>query len=510
MADVESERTIWLPSMGGVIFLALLAGLTVGPLAPLLLRDGDALWHIRNGQHILATGQIPYQDWFSASRFGQPWIAWEWLWDVGVGALAHFGLNGPVWLSAVLVATTFALLFRALLRRSMSPAWSLALTLLALAAAAIHLLARPHLVSWLLVLVFWLVLEGAAASPGGARKLWWLVPLTALWANLHPGFVLGLGLIAAFLALALWRRLSAGGGPGPAAGRLAAVLAASVAASLINPYGWNLHLHLLQYVTNPFFLHHVNEMQPPSWSDFSARCLAVLVGIAIAGVVRRWRGLRAETVAPVLIGVGLGLAASRNLPVAGMLVALGAASGLRREVDAGRFHRLAVQELASRGVTWPVAGALVVFGLVLSGAGSGARRLMDVQVDGFRFPVAASEFIVRQRIPAPVFLPDQWSGVLVYAGGYESGATPRVWMDDRHDFYGNGVLAQYLTISNMHKHWEEALEGSGVRAMLLPVGSELSEILIKRAEWKEVYRDAVGVVLVKVADSHSFEELAVH
>jgi hypothetical protein len=74
-----------LPSLTDVIFIVLLAAFSFGNLAPRLLWDADIGWHIRDGQNILATHDIPHTDSFSATMSGQPWYAWEWLYDASVG-----------------------------------------------------------------------------------------------------------------------------------------------------------------------------------------------------------------------------------------------------------------------------------------------------------------------------------------------------------------------------------------------------------------------------------------
>ena len=41
---------------------------------------------------------------------GQPWYAWEWLYDVEIAGIHHWwGLNGVVFFTAVIIAATFAL-----------------------------------------------------------------------------------------------------------------------------------------------------------------------------------------------------------------------------------------------------------------------------------------------------------------------------------------------------------------------------------------------------------------
>ena len=64
-----------IPSVGDLIFIVLLALLTLTPLSVRLLGDAGIGWHIRAGQEILATHAIPQVDSFSSSMRGKPWFA---------------------------------------------------------------------------------------------------------------------------------------------------------------------------------------------------------------------------------------------------------------------------------------------------------------------------------------------------------------------------------------------------------------------------------------------------
>src|SRR5690349_9029280 len=95
----------WLmPSIADLLFLAIVGTLLFTPLSVKLLNDAGTGWHIRTGQLILATHQVPRLDPFS-SQIDKPWFAWEWLYDVAVGSLDTWcGLNGVVWFTAVVIA----------------------------------------------------------------------------------------------------------------------------------------------------------------------------------------------------------------------------------------------------------------------------------------------------------------------------------------------------------------------------------------------------------------------
>jgi len=80
---VTLPATVLLPSFGVVVFaVTLLQVLFLSQGAQALFRDSDTGWHIRNGESIIATAQLPRVDPFSYTHAGQPWFAWEWLSDV--------------------------------------------------------------------------------------------------------------------------------------------------------------------------------------------------------------------------------------------------------------------------------------------------------------------------------------------------------------------------------------------------------------------------------------------
>ena len=64
------------------------------------------------GKSSLRTHSVPHTDSFSYTRGGQPWYAWEWLYDLAIGAIHHVaGLNGIVLFTAVIIAGTFRFCF---------------------------------------------------------------------------------------------------------------------------------------------------------------------------------------------------------------------------------------------------------------------------------------------------------------------------------------------------------------------------------------------------------------
>jgi hypothetical protein len=295
--NLERAPAVWLqwvlPSFADLFFLVLLCMLAFSPLSAGLLRDADTGWHIRSGELILTTHAVPRTDPFSYTKQGEPWYAWEWMYDIVIAAIHHVsGLNGVVLFTAAVISVTFALLFRFILRRSGNLAVAGFLTLLAAAAAQVHMLARPHVLSWLLALLWAETLF--RFEDGESSALLWLPPLMLLWANVHAGFVLGLGLLGVFSIGRAWTALSAPReGDRRKIAQLAAILALCLLTTLLTPYGYRLHVHVYQYLSDSFLMNSIDEFPPC--------CLRVLRTISAAG--DRGSGARSDQHNRVAAGV---------------------------------------------------------------------------------------------------------------------------------------------------------------------------------------------------------------
>jgi len=361
-----------IPSVADLIFVALLCALVVTPLSTRLLGDAGIGWHIRAGQEILATHAIPHVDPFS-TQIQKPWIAWEWLYDVIVGWLdSHSGLNGVVWFTAVLIAAVFAALFHLLVQRGTNVVIALLLTLLAMSASTIHFLARPHVVSWLFTLLWFWILDSAESAAHQSNRNLRLLPLLMLiWVNVHGGFLLGFALLGIFWAGSLWtwlrlretrieeayRKIAAG----KRVRALTVVGLASVAASFVNPYGWHLHAHIYSYLSNRFFMEHIDEFQSPNFHGIAPKCFLLLLLTAIAALAAGVRKLTLSGILVVLFAVYAGLYASRNIPVSSILLVLLIGPIIPTFGRAGFFERMQSVDSRLRGHFWPIAATVAAF-----------------------------------------------------------------------------------------------------------------------------------------------------
>jgi hypothetical protein len=499
-----------MPSSADLIFIALLCALAFTTLSTRLLGDAGIGWHIRTGQHILANRAIPRVDPFSSTMGGKPWIAWEWLYDMVVGQLeSTLGWNGVIWFTALVIAAVFVGTFHLLLVRGTNLLVAVLLLLLALSASMIHFLARPHVLTWLFALAwFWILhstegdcLRGQIAGRG--RWLWFLPASMLLWVNLHGGFLLGFGLLAMFWigALGSWVRSSESSieesfrkiSLAQRVRQLTWVGLLSVAASLVNPYGWNLHRHIFSYLTNSFFLDHIEEFQSPNFHGIAQRCFLALLLMAFAALAADVRTLRLSEGLLVLFAIYAGLYSSRNIPISSILLVLIVGPMLPHLGLSGFFGRMSAVDTKLRGHVWPILAILFVLLVAVNRGKIGSRLVMDAHFDPKRMPVNAVNYIEQHGISGPVLSPDYWGGYLIYR------LYPReeVVIDDRHDLYGQPLLESYLKMMHVGLGWEDFLKEHQARCLLLPKDAALSALLAKTPGWQAIYGDDTTILLTR-------------
>lgn len=496
-----------IPSAADLIFIVLLVLMACTSLSTRLLGDAGIGWHIRTGQLILSTHAIPHTDPFSSSMNRHPWFAWEWLYDLIVGKIEGVaGLNGVVLFTGIIIAAVFAWTFRLMLRRGTNLFLSLILMLLAASAAMIHFQARPHVLSWLFAVAWFYILDRselrnvgtARSNPASERSLWLLPFLMLLWVNIHGGFLLGFTLLGIYWIGAVVYCLQ------PHTDRFEDVLRSirtrrrvrmltltgvlCALATLLNPYGIKLHVHIYQYLSNRFFMDHIDEFQSPNFHYVAQKCFAVLLLLTIVAIARRQRGFGFSQILVLLFAVSSGLYSSRNIPVASLLITLIIGPHLSHAIGNFNFlQRMGTIELGLRAHLWPIA-AIVITGWIAAHGGYLAQtHVMDARFDPNRFPAAAVDQLATSNLKGPILAPDYWGGYLIY----RLYPNVKVVLDDRHDFYGEEFLKAYLKMIHVEPGWQEFLQRNPAQYVLVPKGSALNNILLETPAYRQVYSDNV-------------------
>lgn len=491
--EVTPLAAVLLPSFSVMVFaVALMQVLFLSQGAQGLFRDSDTGWHIRNGETILNTGVAPAVDRFSYTRSGDPWFSWEWLSDAWIGGAHRIaGLSGVAVLAALAIALTAWGAARWALSLGGDFFFTAVATVLLLGTTSIHWLARPHVFSWFLSLIFLAVTEHERRNP--SRALYALPFIACLWANLHGSFLLGPGILLIY-AIGEWlngRRGQSGGL------RFVAACFVSLLATFINPYGWHLHEHVVTYLNNDYLMDHISEFRSFSFHTPGALYIELFLLVAVLGTVAM---LKQRAFAPALLSLGmlhLSLYSARHLPMAAVLLLPLCVAALTREAhNWPRLRPLLEYSERVRAIDqkiWGIVPIMLVSVAMLTGV-NGLARAGNIGFDPAIFPVRAAGFLQKQDMGARLFAKDQWGGYLIY----RFAGRMKVFLDGRSDFYGEDLLETYAQVVEVKAGWDAVLKHYDVRFVLVPPENALASVLELSPHWKRVYADSVADVFERI------------
>ncbi|HYW63156.1 MAG TPA: hypothetical protein VE865_08185 [Bradyrhizobium sp.] len=450
-----------------------------------LLIDPDTMWQITVGEWIVDHGAVPTADVYSFTMRGQPWISTQWLAQVAYAlAYALAGWTGPVVLASLCIAITFAL-FTGFLARHFNDSTTLVFVAAALALTVPHLLARPHVLA-LPVMLAWVGGLVLAADRGGTPPFR-LLPLIALWANLHGGFVLGLALIAPFAVDAVLNADSAR--RKPLAWRWAAFALVALGASCITPYGWNSLLASRKILALGEALPLIMEWRPADFSSVGPLEICLLLGFGLA--LYRGISLPPMRIALLLGMLHMGLSQSRSLETLALLVPLFLAKPLATQVGGADPERAAAasQPLLAAGV------ALLLFGGTFAYAPA-AQFAPHMRGS----PVAAVEQLKQLNL-SRVFNDYDFGGYLI-----ANGVAP--FIDGRTELYGEKFFVDHNAASGLMKpeNLFRLLERYDIEATLMRTQSAATTLLDHTDGWQKIYSDDIATIhLRKNGAVHSGE-----
>jgi hypothetical protein len=504
-ARIPPWVTYFFPSFGALLWMGTFV-VVLGLGRGMINADGDLGRHITIGNYILDHARVPLRDLFTHTTAGQPFTPHEWLAEV-IFAVTHrlMGLNGPVLISAVVIATAFWLVWVRTRdgRRNLLPA--VIVTILATAGSAIHWLSRPHIFTFLFLAVWMIVLHQMSTGKSGR---WWLLPvIMLLWANTHGGAVGGIATWALYGAGLGWnaflRRKSREARMAPGFWRryLAAGAGASLA-TLANPAGLGLWLNDLGHITNQYMASHTIEFLPPSIHNSSTWPFWFLGGMFVVMMVFASIRRRAELVFPGAAWLAMAVYSARNIPlfliVSAPLLAQGLEETWSRLADRfGAARRFLVHDSRLLDLDQVVKGPVLPLLLVIGTFGAfQAGFHLDFQgkgnaYDSGIYPVEAVSWIQSNPQQGEMFNAFTWGGYLLY----REWPKYRVFIDaGAEGARGEALTRQYLTVINRDSGWENVLDQYHVEWVILPPSEPVATTLRSTTGWQAVYEDGTAVI----------------
>jgi hypothetical protein len=488
-----SLRRLFVPSMADIFFVAIILWLFVaGAGWQRLVLDGDTGVHIRVGDRVLSEGKAPRTDTFAFSREGEQWYAFEWLSGVLFSVLhREWGMRGVALVSGLVIAVTITLLLRFMIWCGANCLIAVPLIFSATSALYLHFLARPHIFTQLfLVIAVWMI---ARDREQPTRAIWLLAPLTTLWTNLHGGFFIlfaCLGLLVAGSALELrWKETT----------RYALVGLACLAASLVNPYGIYLHVHVLETLQAGWIRDFSKEFMSPSFRNEYYLHFMLLLFVGLWTTARLIERRHFADALWIVFLAYCSLVSVRHVP----LYALAATP----------YIALRLTELWA---PWAAAQPKASVAKVIDGLSAEKQPQFQwnsiwaaafalalwLPLSWGRFPTDVSPELAPANLVARnagllkssrVFASDEWGDYLVY----KLYPDQRVFMDGRHNYYGPQVAADYTELINGKPKWPALAAKYRIDSMLLNPNTALAGQLARDPAWRLVDQDAKAMLFAR-------------
>ncbi len=281
--------------------------------------------------------------------------------------------------------------------------------------------------------------------------------------------------------------------------RYAALAGLCLAATLLNPYGWKLHAHILGYLQSDHIRNLVGEFRAPSFrgEPMLHYELALLAAAAVSGVMIA----RRQFVAPlwILFWAHASLQSARHIPLFVGVAMPFVAAELQRlwhwwASRAGRRSAPAMlgdlaQEAAPHLRRMSVLPAVLLLLVML-------RLVPFAYFPDFpevRFPTRMVARHAPELAGRRIFTQDQWADYLIYREWPQI----RVFFDGRSDFYGAEVAEEYLQAMEGRPGWDKVLEKYRFDTVLVPPRTALASLLKIGPDWQLVDDDGQAVLFRK-------------
>jgi hypothetical protein len=307
-----------------------------------------------------------------------------------------------------------------------------------------------------------------------------------LWSNCHIQFIYGLGVVGLLLAITVAERLALRFGFFPSLceplelppGRVAAVFAACLVATLIGPYSFHLYTKVYDYSKSKVIYSLIMELHAPGFRylpDF------VQLGLtAVAFIAMGWHK-KVDLFKLALLTVCT-IIAYRTIRDSWFItitaVACIADSWVKEpQKEGGKLAPRIALSLAAALIC--LMGLAPTFGFDRNGLAASVAS---------RFPVQAADFVRQQQLPGPIYNSFGWGGFLIwYLPEYP------VVIDGRTDLYGDDIVKLSTKTSQAVSYAQDPYLNEA-RVVLVEQIIPLVKFLSEDPRYELLYKDKIAAV----------------
>lgn len=392
--------------------------------------DPDFWGHLAIGRLMWTTRSIPHHDVFSYLPT-RDWLNYEWLANVVYYPIYRMTGEPGILLFKIAMGVATMLVAYCAARRRAGTDFPVILVLIpAIAAVALGFAPRAQVFTYLLFACWLYCLERAR---GGDPRWLLALPVSMLaWANLHAGFLAGLGVLGLYVAgEAMARR--------PWRPFLMA-LGASVVVACINPYGLKYWTILLEGTT--IKRRHITEWLPVPFDLATQPFFKVLVLLTILFIIigRAWR--EPSPLFVLIVTGALAWKAQRHLPLFGLAAAVYVPALIAQSLRGAHDDRSPLPRALTNTLAvmlW-LAAALMLY----NAAGPDGR--FTFALDRTQYPEGAIRFMRDNQLRGNLAVEFRWALFAAWKlspevkvsvdGRYETVFDPALINEDLDFFYG--------------------------------------------------------------------------
>jgi hypothetical protein len=444
--------------------------------------DPDLGWHLRTGEWIMQHHSVPRVDIYSRFGAGKPWQAYSWLFEIVLVKLYRwFGLDGVMVYMGVMLTAIAAALYRLISRLQPDFTKSMMLTMATLTAISRLYTPRP----WLFTILFFIIeidIVMEARRTGSSRKLLWLPPIFALWANVHIQFINGLmvlGVAACEPVLARWWK--------PSISRLSArslwlTLPACIVAACVNPYGAGIYKIAHDLAAQPGVLNTVSEMHALPFRSIMDFFLLFLALAAVGLMFRFHRVFPFETLMLAMAFL-LSFRSQRDIWFLAIIAAV---------IVAENLPSRPVSKKPQRDALWTLPLSLAATSLLVL-ISAFATQIRNDKLEGKlaeQMPVKAVEIVRERQYSGALYNTYGWGGFLIW------NLRQPVSIDGRAAFYGDERIDRSMKTWNGGPDWSTDPDLKSAGLVIAPVDAALAQLLRMDPRFELAYQDKIAAVFV--------------
>lgn len=496
------ERLIFLCwALGSLVVMAIALGPSVNMFVISMMGDAitvDYPWLLESGRAVIAQGELPGTDIFSWTHGEEPWVQYQWLFEVGLVYVEDLlGIDWMIRLFMLLVVAIYILIpLFAGVPRKVSYVLTVTIGSLALLISTVNISIRPGLITTLFLLIQYMTLAKMRRGEMFFGGFAIIGAMYLLWGNIHMGVILGilsllLMLAGDFLEKYELRTFDPAdpeieGQPLSPAIYLA-IFALAFFVSLLNPYGLHIYERIIDISSQANHTANIDELKALNIQWTQGKLMLLLVGLFMVTLTFSRRALAAREILHIVVFTAMGMFAGRLVIWPVLFIVLILPKALHHVWTDMKSRHPGLQPLlgAPEEFRTMFVGLVVAFGVGMTLVIPHNLAKQELGVCEELMP--GLEKIAALRRPDDRMFNDPTSGSCLLLVDPKA----KLFIDPRFDFYGGDFLAEAAAAMRMERDWREVLDRWGADSVIMRRAWPIAGALDAADDFEKLFDDGI-------------------